>query len=187
MDKSTVDYSDLVIAIQNNDQKVINELLEEVIPRLIDYLIVTMRADHYNAEECVYQAFVEVLQRVRDGYIQNEKYIYSYLIKSVRHQYLKYLKRNKRFQGDENQIVHIAEPAEQIERLLDKERQNILKECLQELDNKARKFIEYFMHREDATNEEASKVFNISHGNVRTKKSRILNILHQCYKNKSTH
>ncbi|HKJ44761.1 MAG TPA: sigma-70 family RNA polymerase sigma factor [Balneolales bacterium] len=185
MAKSSVDYSDLVIAIQNDDQQKVDELIKEVIPRLISYLVVTMRADEYNAEECVYQSFIEVFQKVKEGKIKNENYIYSYLIKSARHEYLKYLKRNHRFYGDESEVIHLAEPAEQIENLLDDERQRILKECLKELKKKSRTFIEYFIDKPDATNEEASEEFNISNGNVRTKKSRILTIMHDCYQRKS--
>lgn len=180
-----MDYSDLVAAIENDDQQKIDELLKDIIPRLINYLVVTMRADRYNAEECVYESFIEVFQKVREGKIKNENYIYSYLIKSARHQYLKYLKRNHRFSGDEEQIRHIAEPAEQIERLLDEERQRILRECLGELKKKSREFIQYFIDQPEVTNEEASNAFNISNGNVRTRKSRLLNVLHECYKRKS--
>lgn len=180
-----MDFSELVIAIQDDDQQKINELLRDIIPRLISYLVVTMRADEYNAEECVYESFIEVFQKVKEGKIKNENYIYSYLIKSARHQYLKFLKRNHRFSGDENEVKHIAEPAEQIERLLDEERQKILKECLSELKKKSRDFIQFFINKPEVTNEDASKVFKISNGNVRTKKSRILNILHECYKRKS--
>lgn len=73
-----------------------------------------------------------------------------------------------------------------MQNLLDKERQRILEECLDELKEKSKKFIKYFIDKPDSTTEEASAEFDLSGANVRTRKSRILSRLHHCYKRKSS-
>ncbi|MEO1023357.1 MAG: sigma-70 family RNA polymerase sigma factor [Bacteroidota bacterium] len=180
-----VDYSELIDAIQNGDSVTINDLVQEVIPRLQDYLIVVMNADRNAAEECVQQAFLDVFEQIRKDKIKNHKYIFSYLIKSSRHEYLRYQKRQHRFEYEEHAMNELYEPEEQYQRLLDKERQRFLEECLEELQDHAKAFISYFMENPDASTEEAQEKFDLSSANVRTRKSRILNRLHHCFKRKS--
>jgi DNA-directed RNA polymerase specialized sigma24 family protein len=72
-------------------------------------------------------------------------------------------------------------PDDQYDQLLDEGRQFILKRCLKKLDEKSRNFITYFLDKPGATTWQASKYFDISKGNVRTKKSRILSRLNDCY------
>jgi len=78
----------------------------------------------------------------------------------------------------------LADPAEQFQNLMDKDRQRILEACLDELREKSRTFIEYFIDKPDATTKEASAHFDLTGANVRTKKSRILSRLHHCFKRK---
>ena len=183
--KVRVDYSELVHALQNGDEQKANSLLSEVIPRLQDYLVVVMGAERGAATECVQQAFLDVYEQIRNDKIKESKYIFSYLIKSCRHEYLRYVKREHKFNYDEDVISYAVEPEEQYKRLIEKERKELLKECLNELQEKARKFIEYFIDKPDATTEEASKYFELTSANVRTRKSRIVSKLHHCFKRKS--
>lgn len=180
-----VDYSELVDALQDGDESRAGELLEEVIPRLEDYLQVVMGADPRTAKECVHQAFLDVFEQIRKNNIREEKYIFSYLIKACRHEYFRYKKHQHRFLYEEDSAEDTIQPAMQIENLLDKEREKILKECLDDLDKKSRELITHFMKEPDTTTKEASELFNISEANVRTRKSRITSLLHECYKKKS--
>ncbi len=185
MTKNRVDYSELVEALQEGDEAKANELVIEVVSRLEDYLNVTMGADPADASECVQQAFVDVYEQVRKDKIKEPKYFFSYLIKSCRHEYLRYAKRKHRFKYDEDALNFQVQPEQQYRRLIDKERQDILKECLSELQKKSREFIEFFIDKPDTTTEEASEKFDITGSNVRTKKHRIISRLHHCFKRKS--
>lgn len=186
MNSSRVDYSELVIALQENKKGKANELLEELLPRLIDYLKVTMGAAQQDAEECVHQAVLNVLEQIRKDNIRKEKYIFMYMIRACKHEYIRYAKDQHKFNYPlEDHEHHMVEPADQYENLLEEERQVILKECLQELRPKSRRFIQYFIDKPQATTKQASDHFNISGANVRTKKSRILSRLHHCVKRKS--
>lgn len=186
MSSSRVDYSELVVALQNNRDGKANQLLQELLPRLMDYLKVTMNADEQDAEECVHQAFLNVFEQIRQDNIRKEKYIFMYLIRACRHEYIRYAKEKHKFNYPiEDHDTHLVKPAEQFENLLEEERQLILEECLEELQPKSRRFIEYFIDKPDATTKQASKHFNITGANVRTRKSRILSQLHHCVKRKS--
>lgn len=185
MTKTRVDYSELVEALQQGNESKARDLINEILPRLEDYLVVVMTAKRNAAKECVQQAFLDVFEQIRKNKIKENKYIFSYLIKSCRHEYLRYAKREHKFKYEEEAINNLYEPEEQIKNLLDQERQRILAECLRELQDKSRTFIEYFIDKPDATTEEAQEFFGLSGANVRTRKSRILSRLHHCYKRKS--
>lgn len=181
-----VDYSELVEALQRGDDAKAGELLSEVIPRLQDYLCVVMNAKPNAAKECVQQAFLDVFEQIRRNKIKESKYIFSYLIKSCRHEYIRYAKRQHRFDYDDEPFQEVYEPAHQLQNLLDDERQRILEECLQELREKSRVFIQFFIDKPDASTDDAVQEFELTSANVRTRKSRILSRLHHCYKRKSS-
>ena len=183
--KNRVDYSELVEALLNGDKSKATEILTELIPRLEDYLVIAMSADRGAAEECVQQAFLDVYEQIKQDKIKEPKYIFSYLIKSCRHEYIRYSKREHKFKYVDGALNELYEPEAQYQNLLDKERQRILRECLDELQEKSRKFIEYFIDKPDASTEEAAEEFKLSGSNVRTRKSRVLSRLHHCYKRKS--
>lgn len=181
-----VDYSELVEALQKGDQTTANELLDEVMPRIVDYLCVVMNASKRDANECSQQAFLDVFEQIRKDKIKEHKYILSYITTSARNNYLRYQKKQHRFNSDPDEAIYQAEPAEQIENLIDKERMEILKRCLQEMNAQSRKMMEYFMNYPDITMKEAGKKFGLSYSNIRTKKSRLTHRLHHCYKRKSS-
>ena len=182
--KIRVDYSELVKAIQNGNEGKASELLSEVIPRLQDYLRVVMKASASDAAECVQQAFLDVFEQIKKGNINNSQYIFSYLIKTSRHEYYRYIKRQHKFDYHST-LTDICEPEEQLENLMEQERQQILEQCLAELADESREFITYFIDKPDASTDDAINKFNLTSANVRTKKSRILSRLHHCYKRKS--
>ena len=185
MSNSRVDYSELVYAVQQNREGKANELLEELMDRLKDYLQVVLNADEKDAEECTQQAFLNVYEQIKKDNIREEKYIFSYMIRACRHEYFRHSKEQHRFNNPmEDHKEHLVDPAEQVENLMDKDRQKILEACLKELREKSRTFIEYFIDKPDATTKEAAAHFDITGANVRTKKSRILSRLHHCFKRK---
>ncbi len=186
MYQKRLDFSELVTAIQENDKAKANSILEEVMPRLKDYLKVTMNAAEQDAEECIHNAFLSVYEQILKDNIRKEKYIFSYLISACRNEYIAYSKSQHRFESTpiEDNREHLVSPAEQVENLLDQDKQRILKACLDTLEEDNRTFIRYFIDKPDATTKEASRHFDITGANVRTKKSRIISRLHHCVKRK---
>jgi RNA polymerase sigma factor (sigma-70 family) len=181
-----VDYSELVVALQTGDETTANDLLGEVMPRLVEYLRVVMKADENVANECAQQAFADVYERIRKDKIKDRKYIFSYLLTATRNEFLRYSKFQHRFDVDSDEAYEQVEPAEQVKALIDQERMSILEDCLYELDRDSRSFIRYIMDNPDMTSKEYGKHFKLTEANVRTKKSRIISMLHLCYKRKSS-
>lgn len=186
MDKKRIDYSELVAALRENEKGKANQILAEVMPRLKDYLMITMDAEEQDAEDCVHKAFLDVYEQIIKGNIKDEKYIFSYLLQTCRNEYLTFLRDNEEFNlavGEDT--GHLVEPAEQVKKLLDEDKQRLLKECLEEmLEEDERALIEYLIENPDATTKEVSKHFDISEANVRTRKSRLTSRLHHCFRRK---
>lgn len=181
-----VDYSELVEALQQGNNAAADELLKEIMPRLEEYLQVVMNASPADARECVQQACMDVLDKIRKNKILEKKTIFSYLITAARNQYLSYSQYQHRFTADPDDVYHQVEPAKQIEALIESERMKILEQCLSQLDELNQKFMRFFMENPDSSTKEASKKFNLSNAYVRTKKSRLINNLHHCFKRKSS-
>lgn len=180
-----LDYSELVVTLLNGENRKADKLMEELIPKLEDYLKVVMGSDESTAKECAQQAFMNVYEHIMQDKIKVPKYVLSYLLKACRNEYIRYRKNENRFAYDEDVSGLMVEPAKQVERLIDEERKQVLKSCLNELDEDSRKFIVYFIANPDATTKEACKHFNLTSANVRTKKSRLVKQLHEAYKKKA--
>ncbi len=183
--KPRLDYSELVISLLNGEQRRAEKLMEELIPKLEEYLRVVMGANKQAAEECAQQAFMNVYEHIMANKIKVPKYILSYLLRACKNEYIRYQNNEKRYLNSEDTFHQMAEPAQQIESLVDEERKALLKECLSELDPESREFISFFLKNPDASTKDASKHFNLTGGNVRTKKSRLTKQLHKAYKQKS--
>lgn len=181
-----VDYSALVNYIQQENVRQVNQLLEELIPKLVEYLQVTLAATEEAAKECVQQAFLNVYERIVDGKLKDPKSLLSYMMMTSRNEYFNQYKKNKRYVDNEYITGSESEPASQIDRLVDQERKELLFECIEQMDDDSQIFILYFINHPDATTREASDYFDLSEANVRTKKYRITHQLHSLYKMKAS-
>lgn len=182
---SRVDYSELVEAIQSGDSRRADVLLNELIPRLVDYLRIGMGAPRERAREAVQQALLNVVEKVQAEKIEHPRTIFRYLIRACRNEYLHQTGYEQRFDREAEASEADVQPADQLSALLSEERQNILMACLDQLDEESRTLIDHFFARPDTTTRETSDRFGLSEANVRTRKSRIISRLHDCYKRKS--
>jgi RNA polymerase sigma factor (sigma-70 family) len=179
--RTRVDYSTLVNYLQVQETRKANQLLEEVLPKLVEYLRVTMGADQETAEECVQQAFLNVYERILGDKIRDPKSILSYMMQASRNEYLSYKDKNKKYTTFPANPGGLTEPAEQIENLIDHERKQALKNCMRKLDPESRDFILYFFENPGVRSRQVAKKFRTSEANVRIKKHRILNQLNEMY------
>lgn len=179
----------MVYALKEGDKVKADSLLKELSFRLKDYLQVVLGANKEDAEECSQEALLIVYEQIMQDNINDEKRIFSYLLTVCRNEYFRMRKdrwtKDIHPMGDpSNYEHHLVDPAEQVEKLQDEERQKILEACLKKLSEEARTFIEYLLEKPRTTTEEASKYFDMSEANVRTTKSRILSRLHYCFQRK---
>ncbi|HLR24308.1 MAG TPA: sigma-70 family RNA polymerase sigma factor [Fodinibius sp.] len=189
MSSSSTDYSEIVSALRENRQNEVNDLLDELIGRLRDYLQVVLNASEDDAAECAQNTFLIVHEKIMQGAIRNEEHIFSYFLRVCRHEYFGML--DKRWNRKREDIErardyeqHLISPEQQIERLQDEDRQKILEACLNRLKKEPREFIEFLMAHPDLSTRELSSRLEMSEANVRTKKSRLLSRLHACFRYK---
>lgn len=182
---SRVDYSELVEAIQSGDRRQADDLLRELIPRLEGYVRIGMGAPRDRASEAVQQALVHVVEKIQADKIRHPRTIFRYLIRACRNEYLHQAGYEKRFDPEADVVEAQVEPAHQLASLISEERQAILNTCLDELDPDSRSLMDHFFAQPDTTTRETSRRFGLSEANVRTRKSRIISRLHDCYKRKS--
>ncbi len=185
INRFNIDFSDLVIAIQTNEKEHINNILRLVVPILIDYLQIHFQASTPDAEDCVHTALADVIEQVRKSGVQDKRLFYRYLLKATKNEYLKIIRKEKIFAKSGLNYAPFEYRAEQLEQLIEEERQRILRQCLGRLHKSARSFIEFFLRHPELNNQEVADELDLTYSNVRVKKMRITRILHECYKRKS--
>lgn len=172
-------------AVKANDREALDAFSKDIIPRLKEYLKITVVANEHMAGECAHQAFAVVLDRVIKLNIDEGVNIIGYMLISARNEYFTMLRKESREGSAVFKEQLISEPEEQIELLVEHEREKIMQKCIEELDSKSRELIQYMFKHPDASFLKMSKVFKISPQNVRTRKSRSIRALAQCFKRKS--
>lgn len=182
-----VDYSELVSYLKKQERNQTSQLLRELLPKLEEYLKITMGATAEEAKESVQQAFLNVYEQILKEKLREPKTLLSYMMRACRNEYIAYMRDQKRYgySYDDALSNQFVEPAKQISNLVDQERMEILEKCLDELDKESREFMTYLIDNPDTTTKEASAYFKMSEANVRTKKSRLTKQLHDMFKSKS--
>ena len=181
MSSYKVNYSELVTALQDHEQGKANRLLKKLLPNLKTYLEAVMDATPEDAEEAVHQAFYKTYEKIMNDEIKNKQFIFKYLIRACRNMYIRKNRHEERH--TEIESPRVAQ-AEQLENLLDEDRQRILRSCLEEMPERSRNFILYILNHPQASTKSLSDYFDISQSNARVKKMRIIDDLSHCVKKK---
>lgn len=176
-----MDYSLLVEAVQTGDQKTINRLCNEATVILRKYLVANMDASTDDAEDAVQRMFEYVIQKIRDDEITNPAGLLAYMLAGVRHAYFK-LQRDLDIEELEELIEEPPTHALQMSSLVNEERQQILKKCLETLKGQYRALITFLFNFPDADSEEIAEHFNISVNNAWIRKHRVIKKLSDCAK-----
>lgn len=179
-----VDYSELAEAIQEQDQRAMEKLLNELQPRLCAYLRATMNATPEDAEDAVQEAFTKVYMKLMEKNLKTNKYFFKYLLRASRNAYLNAMRYNNRRGGLEDAQHHLVAPSEQIKKLMDEERQHLLRECIETLKKKYRDFVWYYCDQPEWNTKRAASHFGITDNYVRLMKTRSFEKLTDCVNRK---
>lgn len=180
-----MNFSELVEAIEQNDEPRINQLIKKLNPRLIRFLMIHMNASRQDAEDCAQDALLKALEVINDGKLRNAKSILSFLLTTCRNNYLNLRKKqsnNSAFDDFENDASR--QPG-QLKAVLSKERRKLLQHCIDQLSESYRTFFEFWYRHPDSEAKVAAARFDISLSNVWTRKHRVLKKLRECYQKKS--
>ena len=180
-----VDYTELVEALKGQHERISRRQLKELLPRLCTYLRITMNATPEDAEDAVQEAFVGVYEKLMEGELKVKKYFFKYLLQACRNEYLVLMRYENRQTGSLDHVQqYLVSPSDQIKKLLDKERQQLLKKCIGALKQKYRDFAWYYCDQHKWNPEAASQHFGISNNNIRLRKHRTMRKLGECIKRK---
>jgi RNA polymerase sigma factor (sigma-70 family) len=179
-----MDYTELAEAIEQNDRRKTNRLLGAMVPCLIAYLRIHLNATRQDAEDCAQHAVLVSLEAVQDGAIQHTERLFSFMLTTCKNKYLNLVDRQKRYTFDDFSIRHCSQPRQLIS-LLDKERQKLLDQCLSQLSEGYKTFIDYWFNHPASDAKTVADHFGISEANAWTRKHRVITKLSECYQRKS--
>lgn len=179
-----MEYSELVSAVLENDQSRMNKILRELLPVIVSFLKGHMGASKEDAEDCAQQTILLTIDTIKSGKIRDPDRIYYYVMTTSKNNYLKLVDSNKEYHFDQLPKDAFRNP-KQIENIIEKERKVILQECMEELSDSYRKFIEYWFENPDSSTTRVAKHFGITVNNAWTRKHRVLNMLNKCYEKKN--
>jgi len=178
-----MDYSALVKAVQENDDKTVSSILKTVNVILYRYLRVRFNSSHHDAEDCVQNTLMLVFEKCKNDAVESPDAILSYMFTTARNEYFKRLEKSTEINMADLPDSYAKKP-DQLENLLDEEQLSILEECLGLLKETHRNYIEYWINHPAEEASAVAKKFNISVSNAWTRKHRILKQLNKCYEDK---
>ena len=99
-----------------------------------------------------------------------------------------YLKKEKKriLKHSDVEIEELPIDSSPLAHLIEEDRQRILEKCIEKLNESNKKLIQFLLSQPEASPEELTRLFNISYANIRTRKSRIIQALKECFLRFST-
>lgn len=176
-----MDYSELVVAIQQGDSKTANKMCAEATPILIKYLVANVNASAADAEDAVQKMFEYLIPKIRKDEIDSPAGLLSYMLTGCRHAYFKLI-RDADLDQLEGMVEEPYREAGQVWNLINKEQETILKKCLEKLKDSYRSFIGFLFDFPDAEAEDIAEHFGISVNNAWIRRHRIIKKLTDCTK-----
>ncbi len=176
-----MNYSDLVNAIKDGDNKTIEKYIKKLVPILRNMLIGRMGASREDAEDAVQNMFVYLIPRIVENKIRTPEGLFKYMQIASKHSYLNLIRSRRR----ENFVYLTEEPAEapdQIWNLIDEETEKQLCKCISKLSGRLKIHVLYLLEYPEATQEQIIKHFKISKSNAWVRKHRATNQLRECLK-----
>lgn len=177
-----MDYSQFVVAVENGDNSKINDLIPEIVEYLISYLKIRFNAPQQSAEDCTNIAIVSAIQKIKEGKINKPNAIIYYMLTSAKNEYFNTTTK-KREKLSPLSVENHSTMRDPLHLILEEERLNILKKCIEKLSELNRLYIEYWFEHPRHHAQEVANHFKLTINNVWTKKHRILKSLKKCYSN----
>ena len=176
-----MDYSELVYAIQEGDERTANRMCAEALPILKKYLISKVGASPEDAEDAVQRMFEYVIPKIQNGEIKSPTGLLAYMLSGSRHSFYKIVR-----DLEVNNLVEITEELveepKQVWKLVNEEKESVLLKCIQKLNENYRELILFLFDHPEANTLEISEHFEISENNAWTRKHRVLQQLRDCVK-----
>lgn len=186
MKQENISSKEFYELITSADTTEINRISNIFIKRMALYLCSVMEADEETAKDCSQQAFEKVYKKIVDGSISDINDIFGYLIRSARNEYLMILRKDKVEVPSEYSYFSgvIGSTSDEIVgSIYSEEREKLLEYCIKKLKKGKRTFFLQVLKFINEKDKNVAEKLNMSHGNFRTKKSRVVDKLRECVKN----
>ncbi len=174
-----MDYSKFVTAVLEQNRDVLNEYSVVISKVLVKFLLVRMDASLEDAQDSAQNTILFTIEKIKNDELQHPDRIIHYLFTTAKNDYLKNQEKIKE-QNYDQIPEHYAKEGDQLNKLLNEERQSILKKCLTKLKEKQLKYITYWFKHPRAETEVVASYFGLSINNAWTKKHRIIQVLKGC-------
>lgn len=175
-----MDYSDLVEAVLNGDDRTVNQRCADAVPILRSYLVTNLNASTEDAEDAVQRMFEYVFPKIQNGEILKPSALLSYMLTGARHSYFKILNKYGAYESiEEYEHLQVSE-AEQVKKLVDEEEQSILKKCMDRLKGRYRTLMEFSFANPNAETKDIAERFDITINNAWIRKHRASKELEDC-------
>lgn len=169
------------------DQSGINRLTEVYTYKLAGYLRTVHKVEPEIAADCSHQAFMKVFEKIRNGELADLENIYSYLISTVKNEYLMTLRKKKwEVPGEREYLERIeGDTARDVaEALLAEEKESALRACVETLRKSGQTFYREILKYIDEPDGKTAKKLGMTHAGFRTRKFRLIKSLRDCVREK---
>lgn len=186
MEEKNISSKEFYELITSANSTEINRISSLFIQRMALYLASVMKANEETAKDCAQQAFEKVYTKIVKGTITDINDIFGYLIRSARNEYLMILRKDKVEVPSEYSYfsgVVGTTGEEVIGSLYSNEREKLLEYCIKKLKKGKRTFFLQVLKFINEKDKDVAQKLNMSHGNFRTRKSRVIDALRDCVKN----
>lgn len=173
------EFTELVDAIVCKDDDRCNEILSELRPVIIRFLSVHYSASHEDAEDCTQNTLMIALEKIRKGQLSKPESILSYLFTTAKRELLNMDRYFKEAPAEDQELSGVQDP-QQLMRLINREKYELLQKCVEDMDKGSRDFIQYCMENPGQPADLIAKRFSVSVGSVWTRKHRIIRKLQEC-------
>lgn len=183
MKRDRDDFSELMVAFESSDEQRVNELLTQLYARLEMYLIVVHKCSRDIAPDMVQEAMHRVIKKMQSQSIKDARSLLAYCMTSCKNEYFAYIKKEKarNIRQVDIEIEDLPSTSNPIYSLIEEDRQRLLRLCIEKLSESNKKLIQYLLSQPEVAPQELTKLFKLSYANIRTRKSRIIQALKECF------
>ncbi len=173
-------YAEFLTAVQDADEEKINEFYPKVFGVLVHFVQVRMGAELHDAEDAAQTSIMNVMDSIKDGKVTEGKKVIPYLMTSAKNHYLRILQKEDKFEYQDTLDASPEDRNSAFDSLVNKEQQEVLKQCLQSLKEDFRTFISHWFQFPGIDAETVASHFDMSVQNVWVKKHRVIKLLREC-------
>lgn len=188
MEQKNISSKEFYELITSANTSEVNRISNLFIQRMALYLSSVMKANDETAKDCAQQAFEKVYTKIVEESITDINDVFGYLIRSARNEYLMILRKDKDKVEVPSEYSYFSgiigtTGDDVVGSIYSEEKEKLLEYCISKLKKRKRTFFLQVLKFINEKDKDVAEKLNMSHGNFRTRKSRVIDVLRECVKN----